>query len=236
MESCQVAQSFRQRPLCKLRFVLEAELSGAMGLQGTRRQLLEVLKRRGEARAEELAEALDVTVSAARQHLAALQGAGLVTHRELKGAPGRPKHVYHLTPAAEELFPKAYDQFAAELVEFVGDEAPDLLPRLFELRRTSRLERTRGRLEGKAFEARVREVAAILDEDGYLTAVEELDDGSFVLQEHNCAILGVAQLTPMPCAAEIDFLRAALPDASVERVAHMLGGQHRCAYRIAPVA
>ena len=43
-------------------------------------------------------------------------------------------------------------------------------------------------------------------------------------------------VTQMPCASEIDFLRDALPDASVERVAHMLGGQHRCAYRIAPVA
>ena len=214
--------------------MLEAELSGATGLQGTRRQLLEVLKRRGEARAEELAEALDVTVSAARQHLAALQAAGLVAHREVKGAPGRPKHVYHLTPATEELFPKAYDEFAAELVEFVGDEAPDLLPRLFAQRHASRLAQVRGRLEGKSFDARVREVAAILDEDGYLTAVEQLDDGSYVLQEHNCAILGVAQLTQMPCVAEIDFLREALPDASVERVAHMLGGQHRCAYRIAP--
>lgn len=215
--------------------MLEAELSGATGLQGTRRQLLEVLKRRGEARAEELAEALDVTVSAARQHLAALQGAGLVAHREVKGAPGRPKHVYHLTPAAEEQFPKAYDRFAVELVELVGEEAPELLPRLFAQRQAIRLTRVRARLEGKSFDARVREVAAILDEDGYLTAVEQLDDGSYVLQEHNCAILGVAQLTQMPCAAEIDFLRDVLPDASVERVAHMLGGQHRCAYRIAPV-
>src|SRR6476646_3669966 len=204
--------------------VLEAQLSGATGLPGTRRQLLEVLKRRGEARAEELAEALDVTVSAAREQLTALQAAGLVAHREVKGAPGRPKHVYHLTPATEELFPKAYDEFAAELVELVGDEAPDLLPRLFAQRHASRLAQVRARLDGKSFAARVREVAAILDEDGYLTAVEELDDGSYVLQEHNCAILGVAQLTQMPCVAEIDFLRDALPDASVERVAHMLGG------------
>ena len=214
--------------------MLEAELTGATGLPGTRRQLLEVLKRRGEARAEELADALDVTVSAARQHLAALQTAGLVAHRELKGAPGRPKHVYHLTPAAEELFPKTYDEFATQLVEFVGGEAPELLPRLFAQRSASRLDRVRPRLEGKSFDARVRAVAALLDEDGYLTAVEQLDDGSYVLQEHNCALLGVAQLTPMPCASEIDFLRDALPDASVERVAHMLGGQHRCAYRIAP--
>jgi DeoR family suf operon transcriptional repressor len=96
--------------------VLEAQLSDVTGLPGTRRQLLEVLKRRGEARAEELAEALGVTVSAARQHLAALQASQLVAYRELKGTPGRPKHVYHLTPAAEELFPKSYDEFATDLL------------------------------------------------------------------------------------------------------------------------
>ena len=107
--------------------MLEAQLSDATGLPGTRRQLLEVLKRRGEARAEELAEALGVTVSAARQHLAALQAAHFVAYRELKGTPGRPKHVYHLTQAAEELFPKSYDEFATDLLEFMGEEAPDLL-------------------------------------------------------------------------------------------------------------
>ena len=216
--------------------MLEAQLSSATGLPGTRRQLLEVLKRRGEARAEELAEALGVTVSAARQHLAALQASGLVAHRELKGTPGRPKHVYHLTPAAEQLFPKSYDELATELLELVGEEAPELLARLFEKRRQARLGRTRQRLEGESFDARLDEIAAILDEDGYLTAIERLDDGSYVLQEHNCAILGLAQVSQIPCLSEIDFLREALPDATVERVAHMLGGQHRCAYRIVPAA
>lgn len=214
--------------------MLDAQVSGVTGLPATRRQLLEVLKRRGEARAEELAEALGVTVSAARQQLAALQSAGLVAHRELKGAPGRPKHVYHLTPAAEDLFPKSYDEFATELLGFVGEEAPELLDRMFAARRDARLERTRARLAGKSFDGRVREIAAILDEDGYLTAVEQLDDGAYIVQEHNCAILDVARTSDRPCTAEIDFLREALPDASVERVAHMLGGQHRCAYRIAP--
>ena len=214
--------------------MLEAQLNDVTGMPGTRRQLLEVLKRRGEARAEELAEALSVTVSAARQHLAALQAASLVAHRELKGTPGRPKHVYYLTPAAEELFPKSYYEFATDLLEFVGKEAPDLLARLFEKRRLARLGRTRERLVGKSFDARLAEIAAILDEDGYLAAIERQDDGAYVLQEHNCAILDVARVSKIPCASEIDFLREALPDATVERVAHMLGGQHRCAYRIVP--
>ena len=45
-------------------------------LPATRRALLEVLKRQGRARADELAAALGITVSAVRQHLAALHGDG----------------------------------------------------------------------------------------------------------------------------------------------------------------
>ena len=81
----------------------------------------------------------------------------------------------------EELFPKSYDELATELLEFVGEEAPDdLLSRLFEKRRQARLgERPRERLAGKSFDARLSGIAAILDEDVYfLTAVERLDDGS----------------------------------------------------------
>ena len=205
-------------------------------LPGTRRQLLDVLKRRGEARAEELAAALGVTVSAARQHLAALQAAGLVEFRELKGTPGRPKHVYRLAAAAEELFPKAYDAFAIELLQLVGRENPALLERVFDNRREERLRRALSRLDGMTFDDRVRELAQILDDEGYLASFERFDDGTYRLEEHNCTILDVAQRSPMPCASEIDFLREALPGTTIERVAHMVGGAHLCAYRISPGA
>ena len=175
-------------------------------------------------------------MSAARQHLAALQGSGLVGYRELKGTPGRPKHVYHLTDAAEDHFPKSYDVLATELLQFVGDEDPALLARVFERRRQARVGRALLRLEGLEFDDRVRELAAILDEEGYLASFERLEDGSYHVQEHNCAILGVAQMTDIPCVSEIDFLRDAMPDATIERTAHMLGGQHVCAYRVAPAA
>jgi predicted ArsR family transcriptional regulator len=198
--------------------------------------VLDLLKRRGEARADEIADALGVTVSAARQQLGALQAAGLVDHRELKGAPGRPKHVYQLTDAAQELFPNSYGELATELLQFVGEEDPALLQRVFERRRQVRLSKALGRLEGKSFDAKVEELATILDEEGYLASFERAPDGSYFVQEHNCAILGVAQLSHIPCVAEIDFLREALPDAVIERVAHMLGGAHLCAYRIAPPA
>ncbi|HMJ01976.1 MAG TPA: helix-turn-helix domain-containing protein [Conexibacter sp.] len=201
-------------------------------LPTTRRALLIALRKRGEARAEELAEQLDVTVSAVRQHLQGLAAADLVTHREERAGPGRPRHVYRLGAAAEALFPRSYGELTVELLDYIGDEDPDLVARAFERRRRARVERTRERLAGLDFEARIAEVARVLDEDGYLAEIERADDGSYRILEHNCAILAVAQRYGHACSAEIAFLREVLPDADVTRVSHILTGATACTYEV----
>lgn len=202
-------------------------------LPPTRRALLVALRKRGEARAEALAEQLDVTVSAVRQHLHGLAAADLVAHREERAGPGRPRHVYRLAPAAEALFPRAYGELTVELLDYIGDEDPGLVARAFERRRLARVERTRERLAGLAFDARVAEVAQVLDEDGYLAEAEPLPDGGgWRILEHNCAILAVAKRYGHACGAELAFLREVLPDADVTRVSHILTGAHACAYEV----
>jgi DeoR family suf operon transcriptional repressor len=209
-------------------------------LPATRRELLVTLRKRGEARAEELAAELDVTVSAVRQHLQGLAAADLVSHREERVGPGRPRHVYQLAPAAEGLFPRSYGELTVELLDYIGDEDPDLVARAFERRRRARVERTRERLAGLDFDARVAEVARVLDEDGYLAEVERLPEdgggepgaGGWRILEHNCAILAVAQRYGHACGAEIAFLREVLPDADVTRVSHILTGAHACTYEV----
>jgi DeoR family suf operon transcriptional repressor len=205
-------------------------------LPATRRALLIALRKQGEARAEELAERLDITVSAVRQHLQGLAAADLVTHREERPGPGRPRHVYRLGSAAEALFPRAYGELTVELLDYIGDEDPQVVARAFERRRRARVERTRERLAGLSFDARVAEVARVLDEDGYLAESERLDDGSHRIVEHNCAILAVAQRYGHACGAEIAFLREVLPDADVTRISHILTGAHACAYEVRPRA
>jgi DeoR family suf operon transcriptional repressor len=200
----------------------------------TRRAILLALKKRGEARAEELADIVGVTVSAIRQHLAGLTASALVDHREAKSGPGRPKHVYFLTPTAEALFPKTYSDLTNELLDYVEEADPELLAAIFERRRMRRLSAARRRLEGKPFAEQVAELARILDEDGYLADFEAQPDGTYRVIEHNCAILGVATRHTRACSSEIAFLREALPAADVRRVAHMISGAHRCEYVIAP--
>ena len=201
-------------------------------LPATRRALVLTLRRRGEAGADELARALGITVSAVRQHVAVLQGDGLVHHREQRAGPGRPQHRYHLTAAAEPLFPKTYGPLTTELLSYVEDESPEMLNRIFERRRLVRIEQARARLDGLAAAEQVGELTRILDEDGYLADAERMPDGSWRIVEHNCAILEVAERYGQACGAELAFIRTVLPAAVVERTDHLLSGAHVCAYEV----
>jgi DeoR family suf operon transcriptional repressor len=203
-------------------------------MPATRRSILLLLKKRGEAGAADLAAALGITVSAVRQHVAGLVAGGLVTSRQERHGPGRPALRYSLASAGEALFPRFYSELTNELLSYAEDEDPGLLDKVFERRRRRRVEDARKRLAGKAFGDRVAELTVILDADGYLADFARHPDGSYLVTEHNCAILGVAQRYGLACSTEIEFLREALPDAIIERVAHRLAGQHVCSYEIRP--
>jgi DeoR family suf operon transcriptional repressor len=196
----------------------------------SRQQLLLALKKAGEARAENLATTLGVTVSAVRQQLDGLQAEGLVAVREERGGRGRPKHHYRLTRDAEGFFPKAYGDLTNELLGYVTDAQPELVDSIFERRRERRTAQAQARVAGKPFAEQVEELARILDEDGYLADLEALPDGTFRITEHNCAVLDVAERYGKACSSEIAFLRDVLPGATVERVSHMIAGAHSCAY------
>ena len=204
------------------------------GPSTTRRAILITIKRRGEARADDIAEALSITSSAVRQHLAGLLSEGLVSVREQRNGPGRPRHWYSIAPGAESMFPKTYGELTCELLDYAAAEDGELVDRLFDRRRARRVAAARSRLSGKPFEERVTELAAILDEDGYLASVERSEDGTWRIVEHNCAILEVALRYGQACSSEIGFLREVMPDCTIERVSHMVAGAHHCAYEIRP--
>ncbi len=203
-------------------------------LPTSRRELLEVIKKAGEADIDLLSRRLGITASGARQHLTALERDGLVSHRQERTGPGRPRHLFALTPAADALFPRNYVDLTNELLEYVEEADPALLAEIFAKRGRRRLERAQARLIGRPFPEQVAEIARILDEDGYLADFVANDDGSYLLREHNCAVLGVALRYGHACSSELDFLQDALPGAVVTRVAHRVAGGHICAYEVRP--
>jgi DeoR family suf operon transcriptional repressor len=213
-----------------------AESRALASLPESRRRILEHVKRHGEAAAEGIAADLGITLSGVRQHLASLERDGLLEHRAQRGTAGRPKHLFTLTATGDALFPRAYAELTNELLDYVEDEDPALLARIFDRRAQRRLQRTLARCAGRSFAEQVRVVAEVLDEDGYLADFACRDDGTFVVTEHNCAVLGVALRHRHACSSELAFLQAALPQAEVTRIAHRLNGGHVCAYLVRPLA
>jgi predicted ArsR family transcriptional regulator len=208
-------------------------------LPAGRRAVLYALRRRGEATAEQVAEQLGMSVSGARQHLTALAHDGLVDAHEIPSDTpkrGRRALAYSAATAADAYFPKAYGELTNELLGYVADSDPALLDDLFAKRRQHRIDNARVRLERKrTLGAKVAELASILDEDGYLATHERVGTGVYRIIEHNCAIWAVAQKYGQACVSEIDFIRAVLPGATVERVQHMVAGARHCAYEIRAV-
>lgn len=201
----------------------------------TRRLILDVLKRDGAADTERLAKLVGITVSGARQHLTALERDGLISHRVDRRGAGRPRHTYALSSAGDALFPRHYGALTNELLAYVEDEDPELVERIFARRGQRRLDGALERTAGHSFRERVAIVATILDEDGYLADFTDEADGTFVITEHNCAVLSVAMRYSHACSSELDFLQRALPDAEVTRIAHRIKGAHVCAYRVTPL-
>lgn len=201
----------------------------------TRRAILTHLHTHGEAGAADLGAVLGITAGAVRQQLRPLVAEDWVAHRDIRPGPGRPRRRYRLTRAAEGLFPHAYGDLAVDLLGHIAAEDTGMLEHAFDQRRRARVAAARGRLarHGPSLKARVREVARILDEQGYMASAE-VHDGDLMLTEHNCAILAVARRHRCACSSELDFLRDALPDAEIERVRHIAGGETACAYRIRP--
>jgi predicted ArsR family transcriptional regulator len=207
-------------------------MTNVVDLSPTQRHVLEVLKRHGRITPDELAVALDISSSAVRQHLAALRTAGLVISRKDHGHAGRPAERYRATTLAEPLFATTADTLPIELLEHMEAEEPALIGRIFDRRRRQMVDDAENRLAGKTVDEQVAILTELLDEQGYLADFEAVTDDHFRINLHNCAIWAVANRYPQACAAELDYLRALIPEASVQRVTHKANGAHTCAYDI----
>ncbi|MGH2464331.1 MAG: helix-turn-helix transcriptional regulator [Candidatus Limnocylindrales bacterium] len=203
-----------------------------------RRDLVLALRTNGPCSPDQLAALVGASRTGVLQQLRFLEADGIVSRRTERHGVGRPRHLYDITPTAQQLFPSNYDGLAAGLIaaiDAVGGR--ELIDRVFEARRAQATERIQHRLaerpgsEAPFFE-RVRELAVIQDEQGYLCAAELSADGTIRLREHNCAIFHVALGSPAACQAELELFSEVL-GANVVREEHIVSGDRCCTYRIA---
>jgi predicted ArsR family transcriptional regulator len=197
------------------------------------------LRQAGPSSPDALATAVQASRTGVLQQLHALEAAGLVSHAAEKHGVGRPRHVYDVTADAQGLFPTDYGGFASGLVkaiEAVGGD--DLVEQVFAARRRQIGDRIRRRMgdqldDDASLEDRVRTLAALQDEAGYLAESVIDADGSIRLREHNCAIDKIARRTTAPCDAELALFRELL-GPGVTRESHIASGDRCCSYLVEP--
>lgn len=197
----------------------------------TRMRILQLLKMRAGMTVGQLTDALHISQMGVRQHLAILETEGLIEHHQEKQGRGRPPHVYQLTDEANSLFPTTYANFAVGLMHEVAKfNGPGFINKVFRGRMKAQLEAYQLRLKGKTLCERVKELAQIRDEEGYMARFDENED-DYVLIEHNCPIAVIAQEYPHVCEIELALFRQSL-GAKIVREEHLMQGSHRCCYRI----
>ena len=209
----------------------------AKGPSSLRRDLLLRLRLDGPSSPDQLAERIGASRTGVLQQLRALEAAHLVSRQTVRHGVGRPRHLYDVTADAQDLFPSNYDGLAAGLlaaIESVGGD--DLLDQVFAARRRQLGDRVRGQMaERVAPEAplleRVRELAVIQGDQGYLADATLSPDGTIRLREHNCAIYHIAAGSPAACQAELELFSEIL-GADVVREQHIASGDRCCSYKI----
>jgi len=167
--------------------------------RSTRMEVLELLRRKGHATAEEVASDLGVTPNAVRQHLTNLERDGFVTSHPERRARGRPSLLFTLTERADSVFPKRYGQLATMVLQEVQEMGgPDALDQIFErvaARHADAIERD---LEGLDFDQKLKRVVAWIGRAGTLAEQQELPEGVQVTI-HNCPFRNTALKFPQVC-------------------------------------
>lgn len=198
-------------------------------------RLLYTLKSRGPLAAGTLARALGITAVGIRQHLAKLHAEGLVAFDDQAGAIGRPKRFWRLTAKGHGRFPDTHGDLTVNLIAGIrtvfGEGGLD---RLIEARQESAAAAYRSALEPcSSLEDRVRAVARLRTEEGYMAEFEAEPDGSFLLIENHCPICAAAKTCQGFCRSELELFRAAFgAGTSVTRLEHLLSAGRRCVYRV----
>jgi predicted ArsR family transcriptional regulator len=209
---------------------------GAVGFGDSQADVLRAVKRLGEATLGELAASLGLARETLRDHCRGLAAQGLVERAGVRrSGPGRPQVVYRLSARGEELFPRREGELLAELARFLlatGGEGH--LERFFAERAERRRPALERRVAGLDGEDRLREVAAILSEQGYLAEpAAGTAEGGVGLRLCHCPLRDLVAVSQLPCRAEMALVEHLL-GAPLARESFMPDGSPSCTYRLAP--
>jgi predicted ArsR family transcriptional regulator len=202
-------------------------------MQATRQLIVELLKERGQATVEELAEAVGLTQMAVRHHLNVLQGENLVATSSVRRRrqPGRPQQLYGLTELADELFPEGYYHLAGHLLDEIkstlGTDGLDSLMSRVADRVAAEAPPSR---PGCSPEERLNQLTQFLRDLGF-TARWRREGNDYVIRLATCPYRQVAREHSQVCRLDMQIIKDMLNVDPIQ-VACIASGDEHCVYHI----
>jgi len=188
--------------------------------------LAQLLEHKSGATLDELVKSVGLSRTAVNQHLMVLEREGFVTKAASRKTGGRPQHIYVLTEAGTNLFPKQYSWFSKLLIEtlreHLGEEQVGKYMYDLGVKKSAMLI---PRLIGKNRAERIAEVVKIMNETGFVARTVPAAGGDKLprVECKNCVYHEV-------CRFDIGFLSGLL-GAEVEHQTCMQRGGGACRFR-----
>ena len=202
-------------------------LAGQKGLRG---EILLKIKMSQPITAKELADVFGVSANAVRRHLKELEAEGLIFYGREQRGTGAPTYAYRLSNDGEGLFPNQYEVALTRLIGHVVDHEGRAAAIAVVEEQYADMRRRVGAVGDATPFDRLRTVAGVMEEAGFMAESSETDGGAR-LSIHNCVLHAVASCLPEVCDTELQFLQDAL-GARVERRTHIMAGCNACEYSI----
>ena len=198
-------------------------------------KILNLLKANGEMSAKELSDTLGMTTMGARQHLKALEEREEVVFHDKPVPRGRPTRYWSLTQKSQSHFDDRHEELTVQLITAVKDVFGDVgLDQLIGHREQSSYQSYTLALD-KALSLidKLKVLAEVRTQEGYMATVEEEDDGTLWLMENHCPICAAAKSCLNFCRSELALFQRLFDGlAVVSREEYMMDGARRCAYKV----
>ncbi len=206
-----------------------------LGLHENQKKILEyLLDHRSGATLDELAAHLGVTKTAAKEHIIKIDGLGLLTYHDIKGAVGRPRRQYLLSDQGNEAFPRQYSWLSNTLLEFLTEDiGPQKTAKMMESLAEKVVESMKSRFQSPQSSEKMAEITKALNELGYRAILKQSDlRKGAVIEATNCVYHAVAKNHPELCRFDIKFIEKASGDMNVKLESCIARGGSVCRFCI----
>jgi predicted ArsR family transcriptional regulator len=207
-----------------------------MMFTGTKKDIIDLIKRRGTLPIDEAVKEISLAKTTLREHFLQLERDGYVERDYIRSGPGRPSLQYQLTSKGNSLFPSSESKLIRKIIKYLKSKGSEqLVEDFFEDFWDKRLEEAQDRIKKSSaedLESKVQILMQMLDEEGFMPEFEVNDsDQSLTVKECNCPFSEVIKETRLPCKLEEMFYKK-LFNESAERTSYIADDEYSCTYNI----